>query len=131
MEPFALKVCDIGCGLQIERDSSNTIAGTISFLAPELFYSESQKIKCNVFKSDVFSLGLCLIYLITKEKWIQQKRQKVEINVYSEVLNEWIELAARMTGDDSIIKELLAAMLQIEPEKRPDFIQLKEIFHKA
>ena len=71
IESLDMKICDIGSGKLInnENTSTATISGTIPFIAPELMCNISNsKINHNPFKSDVYSLGLCFIYVITFNK---------------------------------------------------------------
>jgi serine/threonine protein kinase len=71
VENFEIKVCDIGCGIEIGNnyEQTHTIQGTVPFLAPELIENYSKmKSHANPFKSDIFSLGLCLVYVICFKK---------------------------------------------------------------
>jgi serine/threonine protein kinase len=72
VEKLEFKICDIGSGKMIKNENTqtSTISGTIPFLSPELFkgFSKNNRLLHNPFKSDVFSLGLCFIYLITFKK---------------------------------------------------------------
>lgn len=57
--------------------------GTVPFLAPELVKTKSNKIiSSNVFKSDVFSFGLVVLYMITFKKFSTKERIEVDDPVY-------------------------------------------------
>jgi serine/threonine protein kinase len=59
------------------------LVGTVPFLAPELVRNYSnQKVCNNPFKSDVFSLGLCLVYLVTFKKFKSAERLKIDDKIY-------------------------------------------------
>ena len=125
------KVCDVGAGeilMTDQQTKTKTIKGTIPFLAPELL-SESllAKKSCNPFKADVFSLGLCFIYMITFKKFSRTDRQVLNEEVFQETLNEWIEESFYLLGNEDLIL-LLKAMLEINPKLRPDFKELQEKF---
>lgn len=52
-----------------------TVFGTVPFLAPELVKTKSNKmISSNVFKSDVFSFGLVVLYIIIFKKFSSKER---------------------------------------------------------
>ena len=62
------------------------------FLAPELLKMKSKKIiSANPFKSDVFSLGLVLLYLITNKKFSSKERLEISEESYYEVTQEWLK----------------------------------------
>ena len=58
---------------------TKAIKGTVPFLGPELIYnldSDTHKeFKHNPYKADVFSLGLCLLYMITFKKFNSYERE--------------------------------------------------------
>ncbi|CAD8111170.1 unnamed protein product [Paramecium sonneborni] len=128
MEPFQLKACDVGCSSQVDTIQTISVVGTMSYLAPELFYAESNKLKHNPFKSDVYSLGLCFLYLITLQQW--NSRQKVNSQVEEEIIKDYLKHVKRITADNNLIIDILKKMLQINPNNRPDFIELKQIFQQ-
>lgn len=67
-----MKLCDVGSCKIIDNESVEeaTVFGTVPFLAPELVKTKSNKIiSSNVFKSDVFSFGLVVLYVITFKKF--------------------------------------------------------------
>lgn len=76
-----LKLCDVGsCKIvSIEERQEETIHGTIPFQAPELVKIKASKIVAsNPFKSDVFSFGLVLLYMITLKKFKSLERLELD-----------------------------------------------------
>lgn len=72
-----MKVCDVGSckAISSENIEEATIFGTVPFLAPELLKIKTKKIiSSNAFKSDVYSLGLVLLYTITFKKFSSKER---------------------------------------------------------
>lgn len=92
MTTLEIKLCDIGsCRVTKESTEEFTLLGTVPFLAPELVKDFSkEKVFHNPFKSDVFSLGLCFVYLLLYKKFKSTERHKVSENVYSEIITEWM-----------------------------------------
>ena len=75
-----MKLCDVGSCKAIDSDTvyESTILGTVPFLAPELIKTKTGKVvSSNVFKSDVFSFGLVIVYLITFKKFNSKERMEV------------------------------------------------------
>ena len=72
-----LKLCDVGSCKIVSKESLDeaTILGTVPFLAPELIQTKNSKITTNnPFKSDVYSLGLVIVYMITYKKFKSHER---------------------------------------------------------
>ena len=66
------KICDVGSGTLISEISRptqfRTVTGTPNYLSPELFSLNENKAYYGVYdpyKSDVYSLGLCILYLVS------------------------------------------------------------------
>ncbi|CAK86725.1 unnamed protein product (macronuclear) [Paramecium tetraurelia] len=129
MEPFQLKACDVGCSSQVDSIQTISVVGTKSYLAPELLNAETNRLKHNPFKSDVYSLGLCFLYLVTLQLW--NSRQIVGSKIEEEIMADYLKHVKRITADDNIITSILKKMLQINPNNRPDFIELKQIYTQA
>lgn len=100
IETLEFKICDIGSGKQIKNEDTgtSTIAGTVPFLSPELMNNLSNsRTNHNPFKSDVYSLGLCLLYLITFNKvfsfiiikFSQAQRSSLSEGAFLDVVSEW------------------------------------------
>lgn len=57
----------------------------------------------NPFKSDVYSLGLCLLYLVTFKKFKSSERLKVDERIYQEIVGEWVREAKEKRCYDRLI----------------------------
>ena len=69
---LTIKLCDVGSSKVVSKESLEeaTILGTVPFLAPELIKIKGTKILGNrAFKSDVFSCGLVVLYMVTHKKF--------------------------------------------------------------
>ena len=76
-----IKLCDVGSCKIVSKESLEeaTILGTVPFLAPELVKIKSTKIVgSKAFKSDVFSFGLVVLYVITHKKFKSNERLEIE-----------------------------------------------------
>lgn len=47
--------------------------------------------------------------------------------VHKELVEEWLKLAKRISGNDLVITGALKKMLLFDPESRPDFLQLQDL----
>lgn len=128
---FLYKISDFGIGCIIPKKmneiSIETINGhTKTFTAPEIFdfKSKAEKMgnfnKClyDPFKADVFSLGVLAIKMIDYTK----KRSDIDKGIEMDDIKE-------LQGNIAI-SQLLRNMLDKDPNKRPNFIQLKETIAK-
>jgi serine/threonine protein kinase len=77
---LTMKLCDVGSCKVVSKENAEeaTILGTVPFLAPELFNlhakSSNKIVSTNPFKSDVFSFGLVVLYMITFKKFTSIER---------------------------------------------------------
>ena len=104
-----------------------TLRGTELYMSPLLFYGlRSRKIKRyikhNPYKSDVFSLGLCILFAATLcfESLYDVRELKSNISI-----NIIIEKYLKNRYSYKIIN-MIAAMLDINETTRDDFIELKK-----
>jgi serine/threonine protein kinase len=65
-----MRLCDVGSSRVVTGESpeEDTVLGTLPFLAPELVSKNHEK-ALNVFKADVFSFGLVVLYMVTNKKF--------------------------------------------------------------
>ena len=121
------KLCDFGeirimkgNGLVVQR-----IRGSELFMSPILFYglrANLIQVKHNTYKSDVFSLGMCLLYAATMHfdgtdeirEMVDMKKIKITLEKYlkDRYSNEFISL--------------LCLMLETNEDLRPDFEHLEK-----
>ena len=123
------KIADFGEAKQITKMSQNrqinTLRGTELYMSPLLFNglkTNQLDIKHNLFKSDVYSLGLCLIFAAT-----------LSVNSIYEI-RKLIDMKSVRSYIQRILKEkysmnfinLVSDMLELNERFRPDFIELKQ-----
>ena len=120
------KICDLGEIRSMKGDGKiiQRIRGSDLYMSPILFYSLRKSInnvKHNTYKSDVFSLGMCLLYASTLFfNCSEEIRENIDSQKINIILNKYLfeRYSQRLIS-------LLNLMLQIEEELRPDFIQLE------
>ena len=124
------KLCDFGelrmmkgKGLVVQR-----IRGSELFMSPILFYGLRAgliQVKHNTYKSDVFSLGMCLLYAATMHfDGTDEIREMIDMNMIRLTLEKYLNERYSKKFID-----LLCAMLETNEELRPDFEQLEEIIN--
>ena len=80
-------------------------------------------IKHNLFKSDVYSLGLCILYAATFNiNYLYKIRKYVNMNVVRSFI---FDLLKKNYSQHFI--NLLCLMLDINEENRPDFLEMERI----
>ena len=125
------KIADFGEAKKFiyEKDIISTLRGTELYMSPILFYSLHNrifKVKHNPYKSDVFSLGMCLLFASTlKLKYLVNIRN---CNYDLEVMNYITSLINGKYSNKFI--SLLCKMISLNEEDRPNFIELENIIMK-
>ena len=120
------KLCDFGDIRIMQRDGLviQRIRGSELYMSPILFFALRRgfkKVEHNTYKSDVFSLGMCLFYAACLSfDGPVEIREVMDMNVKAQILNKY--LGARYS--QKLIKILLL-MLQTDESARPDFILLE------
>ena len=123
------KIADFGEAKQITKVTQNlqinTLRGTEMYMSPLLFNglrTNQIDIKHNLFKSDVYSLGLCILYACTlTNEYIYDIRKYVDMNDVRKFINQCI---GRKYSKNFV--ELVENMLEINERNRPDFIELEK-----
>lgn len=119
-----VKLGDFGSAVMSDpSQSAYSITGTPMFLSPILRLSyarflsgeKESRIVHDPYKSDVYSLGLTILYCYTEDI-----SGVIRLKTDQEIAQE-IE---KIPGNDWM-KEILIVMLRVEEEQRPDFIQLR------
>ena len=127
------KLTDFGEARQIgERDKNNksvvqySLKGTELYMSPLLFNglrTGQIDIKHNTYKSDVYSLGLCLLYAATTfDKALFEIRRIIEMDK----IRNYVKLSLKDKYSDKLIN-IIVSMLEIHEQKRPDFLELEKI----
>ena len=78
--------------------------------------------KHNTYKSDVYSLGLCLFYAATLNfNLLSQIRDVLDMNILEKIIRKNVH---QNYSENMIL--LIMGMLEVEQEKRMDFIELEK-----
>jgi serine/threonine protein kinase len=121
------KICDFGEAKIIKNNQSeiHTLRGTELYMSPLLFKALKEKkneVFHNVFKSDVFSLGMCMTLAASLNfKTLCEIR---EVNEMDKIKNILVKYLISKYSFEFI--KILLMMLENDENKRPDFIQLEE-----
>lgn len=116
--------------------------GTLLYMAPEILNGKHEKV--NIYKQDVFSLGLCFVFVVLQQTnsyqkmlrppWNQLVSPELALEIFHDVLQEWVRvIEIRMNdvqgfgGGDAKLRLILTAMLSIDIKRRPDFLELQQI----
>ena len=120
------KISDFGEAktLLMEGIIASRVHGTELYMSPILFNglkSHLTQVRHNTFKSDVFSLGMCLFYASTLTfSSLCNIRELNDMKLVKEQLKKYL------SGKYSVkFIDILTEMLQIEEINRPDFITLE------
>ena len=127
------KVSDLGEAKNTKNNIQYaTLKGNQFFMSPNLFFAfkysgNSQKVKHNVFKSDVFSLGYCFLYAMSLDlRLIKILREKTLIDDVILIIKQFGLESKYSTKFMNIIYK----MIQTDENKRFDFIELNEEINK-
>ena len=101
------------------------IMGSELYMSPILFkglHSNLTQVKHNTYKSDVFSLGMCFFYASSLTyNGVDSIRELTDVNKIREILFKFLD---KRYSEKYIL--LILLMLEIDEEKRPDFIELEK-----
>lgn len=122
-EELRFKVTDMQPEKVVEERQSRTlnIAGTVSFMAPEVFESYRKfnyKVRCNPYKSDVYSLGLLWLYFATHFKFTLELRSEINKQRYEKNIGNLIFSAVCNYPNISGLREVLELCLNQNPAER-------------
>jgi hypothetical protein len=121
------KLCDFGeirvlerAGLIVQR-----IRGSELYMSPILFQGLHRnfiQVKHNTYKSDVFSLGMCLFFACSLTYCgVDSIRELTAMNKIKEILFQYLN----KRYSNKLIS-LILSMLEVDENKRMDFIKLEE-----
>ena len=125
------KLCDFGDIRVMQRDGFvvQRIRGSELYMSPILFNGLRQGVQTiqhNTYKSDVFSLGMCLFYAACLSfNGPVEIREVVNMNIKQQILNKY--LGTRYS--QKFIKFLFLMLLTNEND-RPDFVLLEDAMLK-
>ena len=133
-----LKISDFGEAKENFNNRNNlnetekqTIRGTELYMSPALFKSLKRKIKSkyakhNTYKSDVFSLGYCILLAASLNfDCLYSIREIHDMNIIKKKINSFIN---KRYSDKFI--HIILTMLETEEKNRPDFVQLEKIIEE-
>lgn len=123
------KLGDFGSSKDYDSPSGlgqHTVLGTPLYLSPKIrtvyaqfFTDPGAKVEHNVFKSDVFSLGLTFMHALTLNP-------PTELAVIVGLEMKIRESVRRLERYSAEMREILLKMLRVDEESRPDFVELEE-----
>jgi serine/threonine protein kinase len=127
------KISDLGEAKNTKNNIQYaTLKGNQFFMSPNLFFAfkysgNSQKVKHDVYKSDVFSLGFCFLYAMSLDlRLIKNLREKTLIDDVILIIKHFGLESKYSTKFMSIIYK----MIQTDENKRFDFIELNAEINK-
>ena len=122
------KIADFGEAKKSKDNKFKTLRGTEFYMSPILYNNLKEKrdyVRHNPYKSDVFSLGYCLVCATALDFDIIEKIREKNVPEIKKVFNQYFQ---KFYSKKFV--ELIFKMINIDEEKRIDFIQLKEILYK-
>ena len=127
------KLADFGEAKQIDTMKNllvnYSLRGTELYMSPLLFNGLRNgqiDIKHNLFKSDVYSLGLCILFAaVTSNKPLYEIRKFIDMKG----VKKYLEKLLKEKYSYKFIN-LISSMLEIHEKNRPDFIELEKIMKK-
>ena len=122
------KICDFGESRKLNQKGNiiQPVRGSELYMSPILFDGLNQKLSQvthNTYKSDVFSLGMCILYASTLNMIsLYEIREMTDMNDIKKIIEKHLD----KRYSKSLI-ELILCMLNVDERKRPDFIQLEKM----
>jgi len=123
------KVGDFGSAktedlLEYNSYLQQTVVGTPFYMSPELklaLTADLAKAQYNPYKSDVYSLGMTLLFCYQ----LEPPHSLLDLRILQERTDEVLQAVAFPK-----LRELLRCMLIIDQETRPDFVQLRKYLNE-
>lgn len=118
----SLKIGDLGSSKRILSYSSITIVGTSYYMSPELRIGQGiENMIYDAFKSDVWSLGLTCLVMVTLNS----------VDDFNDMNNIQNTIDKRLGSVKNIyIKQILEIMIVVDHRNRPNFAILSENYEK-
>ena len=125
-ENNVFKITDFGEARAIQNSVENaTLRGSELYMSPALYNGlkyNKKNINHNVYKSDVYSLGLCLIYALTlNQQILTDLREIISMKVLGNMLSKSIKKNYSKKMIDLVIK-----MLDFDEKKRFSFQDIQK-----
>ena len=120
------KVADFGEAKEAKiAKQLNTLRGTELYMSPVLYdglKKDKDDVRHNPYKSDVFSLGFCLVYAaFLNFNIIYEIRDVLDMKILEKIIRKNVH---QNYSENMIL--LIMGMLEVEQEKRMDFIELEK-----
>jgi serine/threonine protein kinase len=121
------KICDFGEARVIDGNGLviQHVRGSQLYMSPILFYAYNHNVSQvlhNTYKSDVFSLGMCILLAATLSGYtLYDIREIIDINTITKIIFNTLNGRYSKNFINLIIK-----MLQIDENLRMDFIELEK-----
>ena len=122
-------ICDFDESIFVKKAYGTfDVRGTEMYICPILqncVYSGIKKTKINIYKSDVYSLGLCFVYAITKNFDVIKKIKKCNNDNINKNL-----IVNNIVGNEKFSDffiEIIIQMIAFNEKDRLDFIQLNNL----
>ena len=121
------KLCDFGEIRVLKRDGLivQRVRGSELYMSPILFYGLHNnliQVKHNTYKSDVFSLGMCLFYAASLTYGgVDSIRELSDMNEIKKIIFNYL---GKRYSQNLIL--LILAMIEVDENKRPNFIELEK-----
>ena len=124
-----MKICDFGNARVLKREGViiQRIRGSELFMSPIVFKayrSGIENIKHNAYKSDVYSLGICFFLAASLSADGPNYIRMMEDN---QKIKKVLDYNLKNKYSDNLIN-IIMIMLEVNEDRRPDFIQLKAMF---
>ena len=122
------KLCDFGEMRELEKDGLiiQRVRGSELYMSTILFnalHNNLALVKHNTYKSDVFSLGMCLFYAASLSyAGVDSIRELNDMNEIKNILFNYLG-----TRYSEKLISLILLMLEVDENKRPNFIQLEKM----
>ena len=119
-----LYLADFGCAKQMDFTTTSTVKGSPYFFSPELKAAFNDitngkfvSIVYNPYKSDVYSLGLTVLYMIT----FKEAGELMELKGLQQATDRYV---ARL-GVGERVKEMVGDLLKVSAKHRMDFEEIQ------
>jgi len=126
------KICDFGESRTLNQKGiiAQPIRGSELYMSPILFFGLNQKLQQvihNTYKSDIFSLGMCMLFASNlNDNILYDIREVTDMDKIRNILKSYLN---KRYSDKYI--EFLLCMLEINEKKRPDFIQFEKVMKQC
>ena len=126
------KICDFGESRTLNQKGiiAQPVRGSELFMSPILFFGLNQKLQQvihNTYKSDIFSLGMCMLFASNlNDNILYDIRELTNMDKIRNILKSYLN---KRYSDKYI--EFLLCMLEIDEKKRPDFIQFEKVMSQC